>query len=382
MNTARISRTTWPYFHKILSYHGMKITPTYQDPGIWGGDQVKIEGFPEYNYLIDINACFSGRPSGLVRDRTHSIRFPFMVESSRRWEAPNQPINLETCFAQRVKHIESKFNTVNLLWSGGIDSTAMVVAWLKHADPATTIRILYSLDSVKENTSFFLHLTDVRRVDLIEIGGAYFYQNQLDGAEISGGAGDDLTASVDESFFSTHGWWTLQSSWKTFFWQKIPDQNFIDFCERWFALSGMEIETVLQARWWFYANKCTPPGMVRIVSDKNSKMISFFDHKLFDDYFFQNVDRLFHSASWKTYKQDLKDYIYSYHPDDDYRQHKCKENSGGYTIFANKAKLLKKQENIMELSDGTVVQTKNLPFLSEYEYRQKYQHTLDYLFYQ
>jgi hypothetical protein len=105
----------------------------------------------------------------------------------------------------------------------------------------------------------------------------------------------------------------------------------------------------------------------------------FFNHRLFENYFFQNIDRLFHSPSWKTYKQDFKNYIYSYHPDADYCQHKCKENSGGYSIFADKKSIDKKQENIMELSNGTIIRTDNLPFLSKFEYKQKYQNQLDYL---
>jgi len=385
MKIAKICRTTWPYFQKVLSYHSLKSINTHHDPDIWGGDQVKIQGFPEYNFLSDINSCFSDRPGGLIRDRTDSIKFPFMVESSEKWKVPTKPVDLETCFFMRVKDIESKFDTVNLLWSGGIDSTAMIVAWLKNADPTTKIRILYSLDSIKENTSFFLHLHDIvdtKHIDLIEIGGTFFYRNQLNGAEVSGGSGDDLTASVDESFFNIHGWWTLQSSWKTFFWKKNPNQDFIDFCEKWFAFSGMEINTVLQARWWFYFNKCAPPGPCRIVKNNTNGISSFFNHKLFGDFFSQNIDRLFRSSSWNTYKQDLKDYIYSYHADDEYRRYKCKENSGGYFIFANKSQLVNKQENIMELSDGTVIRTNHLPFLSEYEYRQQYQTQLDYLFYQ
>jgi hypothetical protein len=380
MKKPKILDTTWPYFQKVLGYHNLKISPTYHDPGIWGGDQVKIEGYPEYNFLLDINHCLSSRPSGQVRDRTNSIRFPFLIESSSTWTAPVGKMDLDTCFEMRVNDIETKFSTVNLCWSGGIDSTAMVVAWLKHAKKTTKIRILYSIDSIKENANFFLYLQTIKNLDLVEMGGKVFYQNNLDGIEVHGGAADDLTASIDESFFETHGWWTLQSPWKTFFWKKIPDQSFIDFCEKWFAFSGLEIKTVLQARWWFYFNKCKPSGRCNIIANDTDLRVSFYNHKLFDDYFSQNIDKLFYSSSWKSYKQSQKDYIHAYYPDDDYRQNKCKKNSGGYMIFSNKKQLIKKQEKIMELADGTSIQTNNLPFLSQHEYRGKYQDQLNYLF--
>lgn len=379
-HSPKIIKSTWPYFKKLLTYHGLDAITTYKNPSIWGGDQMKISGYNEYNFLLDINLCLSDRPSGLVRDRTNSIQFPFLTQTTGAWSIPDQNPDLETCFANRVKILESQHSVVNLLWSGGIDSTAMVAAWLKFGNGNTKIRILYSLDSVKENIEFFLHLRTVSHVELIEIGGSVFYNNNLDGIEISGGAGDDLTASVDDSFFKKVEWWGLQSCWKDFFWKKNHDQNFMDFCEKWFALSGRDITTVLQARWWFYINKMTPNATSRFVKTTHTMYDNFFNDPLFIAHFYHNIESLFASLSWKSYKQSFKNFIYDYYPDSDYRDNKCKENSGGATIFSNKSTLLKKAEEILCLSDGTSIRTENLPFLSQLEYRNKYGNQLDYLF--
>jgi hypothetical protein len=380
MTLPKILNATWPYFHKLLRYHNVKFEFTYSDPCTWGGDQIKVEGFKDYNFLADINLCLSTRPGGLLRDRTKTIKFPFLVHSSGHWVAPTKSVGLEDCFFHRVKNLESQYEVINLLWSGGIDSTAMVVAWLKYSGNNSKTRVLYTLDSIKENTEFFLHLQTILNIELVEIGGKVFYQNDLDGVEIHGGAGDDLTASIDESFFSTHQWWTLQSPWRDFFWKKNPNQNFINFCEKWFACSGRDIDTVLEARWWFYLNKMAPPGPSRIIKKTHKTVESFYDDPLFTTHFFYNIDSLFASTSWKSYKQSIKNFIYDYYPDADYRDNKCKENSGGYTIFRNKSDYLNQTENICTLSDGTLIKTDHLPFLSRIEYRQKYGDKFNYLF--
>lgn len=380
MNEPKISRTTWPYFQKFLSYHGMKFEPTYAHPSIWGGDQQKFPGYKDYNFLTDINLCFSDRPGGLVRDRTGTIRFPFLTQCADDWHIPNQNPELEQCFFSRVKDIESRHSTVNLLWSGGIDSTAMVVAWLRFTSGQTRVRIFYSIDSIKENVEFFLHLKTVNSIELIEIGGSVFYQNDLDGVEISGGSGDDLTASIDESFYQVHGWRGLHSSWKDFFWKNKPDLDFIDFCEKWFAESGQEITTVLQARWWFYLNKMTPAGTNRVAVKSHTMAETFYLDPMFLAHFYHRIESLIPSPFWTSYKISFKNFIFDYFPDQHYRDNKCKENSGGYTVFGSKARLLQRNEEILSLSDGTAVRTDNLPFLSQIEYRNKYGNTLDYLF--
>ena len=380
MNQPKILTTTWPYFQKLLQYHGLNFTPTYPNSSIWGGDLLKFSGFDDYNFLADINLCFSSRPGGIIRDCTNTVKFPFLTQSTGTWQIPVQVPDLETCFFNRVKNIEADNPIVNLLWSGGIDSTAMVVAWLKFANKDTKIRILYSIDSIKENSELFLHLYNLSDIELVEIGGNVFYKNTFDGVEIHGGAGDYLTASVDESFFKEHEWWGLNSPWQDLFWKKNPNQKFMDFCQKWFALSGKDINTVLEARWWFYLNKMNPASPSRIVTTTHVMSVSFFDYSLFKEYFYYNINSLFASTSWKSYKQCLKNFIYDYHADNNYRDNKCKENSGGATIFFMKKLLLTSKEEICTLSDGTSIKTKNMPFLSQYEYRQKYGHQLDYLF--
>lgn len=380
MNQPKIYKTRWPYFQKLLKIYKYDIQPTYHHPEHWGGNQQKIKGYQEYNYLLDINLCFSNRPSGDVLDRTQTIQMPFKMHPGRVWKNPSSHFSLEQCFEKCVQRFESKYSTVNLLWSGGIDSTAMLVAWLKHAKHSTNIRIMYTITSIKENPGFFIFLKQFKKLELIEMGGSVYANEKFDGCFIHAGAGDDITASVDESFFEDLGYQGLQSSWKNFFYNKTKDKKFIEFCEKYFAYSGLKIESLLEARWWFYAmNKYQGSNPLTLLS-KTNEIESFFYDENFENYFYFNINNLFASQSWQSYKKLFKDYTFNLFPEKYYRDNKCKENSGNWSVFLNKDQFVKKKEYIMALTDGTLVSTDNLPLFSEYEYRKKYNNSLDYLF--
>ena len=379
MSHPEICHTRWPYFQKLLKIYNYDFEPTYHYPEHWGGNQQKIKGFEEYNYLLDINSCFSNRPSTDMVDRTGTVQMPFKINSGRLWKKPSSHLSLEECFEKGVERIESKYSVVNLLWSGGIDSTAMVVAWLKHVKKAH-IRIMYTITSIKENPGLFLQLKQFTNIELVEIGGSVYSKEKFDGCFIHAGASDQITASVDESFFEKLGYQGLQSSWQNYFYNKIKDKKFIEFCEKYFAISGLKIQTLLEARWWFYAmNKYKGPVPLTLLS-KTNEIESFFDDENFENFFYFNTDKLFASTSWQSYKKFFKDYTFNFYPEKYYRDNKCKENSGNWSIFLDKDQFVKKKEYIMALTDGTLITTNNLPLFSEYEYRKKYNNTLDYLF--
>ena len=65
-----ILHTTPVYFKKILNYHNIDHTASRASIPY-------INGFTEYNYLIDINCIFSNNPSGDIIDLTQTITMPF-----------------------------------------------------------------------------------------------------------------------------------------------------------------------------------------------------------------------------------------------------------------------------------------------------------------
>lgn len=372
-------RTEPFYFKKLIQYHGLSIKAADKTK-----NQPMIEGFTDYNYLATINQCFSDFPLGDIIDRTKSTKMPFNFIVKRPWQIPelNTPIQLEDCFEERVKELLLLNQKLNLFWSGGIDSTSMIVGFLLNCPDTSKFRIVYSPESMKENPHFFLMLEAMDNIELFDYSGEVYLNQKLDGLIVTGDVSDEITASMDQSYFDKVGFKKLYSSWKEPFYEQVQDHNFIDFCEQWFNKSGMEINTLLKARWWFYiASKYQvyESKAAMLCHDDQPLSIGFYNTVKFEHYTAQNVDKLFAGNDYNTYKQFFKDYIYQFDKNKLYNKNKLKTGSWQILLYREKKRYLQKQD-IMLLSDGTRICTDNLPFLSEKEYRNKYNTSLDYLF--
>jgi len=376
MSESLLYQTQTGFFKPLLAYRGIDVSPV-------GEHQYKIPGFKEYNYLVDINSCFSTRPSGDIIDRTGQVVMPFNFHIDRPWTNKSLPMDLDECFRLRITQLTTSNQKLNLFWSGGIDSTAMVVGFLKHCTNLGQLRILYSSHSVKEHPGFFLDLCQIPAIEMIEFGGDVYMTQQFDGLFISADVADDITASLDQSFFDEVGYKGLHSSWKDLFYKKTNDLNFVNFCEQYFSTSQIPIDTVMQARWWFYV-VCKiqkyPPGHARVLNDQQPLAVGFFDTEEFETYTYYCMDKLIESDSYNSYKQFLKDYIYDYDRDSNYRTNKQKVGSAQLAWYASKYSALKSSNYIMLLRDGTRIRTKNLPLFSQIEFEKQYGGTLDYLF--
>jgi hypothetical protein len=362
------------YFKKLLRYH---------DINFYGDTQIKVAGFDQYNWLTDINKCFSTEPRGDIVDRTQTVKQPWKMYQDRPWIKPTMCLSLEQCFERRVADLTESKQRVNLFWSGGIDSTSMIVGFLNHCDNLSQIKILCSIASIKENPFFYLLLEKNKSIELIDLGGDVYIDQKFDGIFVSADGADDLTASLDLSFFQDVGYKGLHEPWRDLFFKKINSVEFVNFCESYFDLSGRNINTVLEARWWFYtACKIQKYSRDRagILQDNQPLVIGFFDCYDFEHYAFFNTDQIIPNKNYSSYKQFLKDYIYKFDRNQDYHIQKEKENSRQLSLYQDKKLILQSTQYLMILSDGTKIRTDNLPFLSELEYRKKYGNTLDYLF--
>ena len=373
MSLPIIYATQW-FFEKILKYHNIDY---------YGTTQFKVKNFNQYNWLIDINGCFSTKPSGDIVDRTSTIQQPWKMHLKRPWVVPIKQLTLEQCFEKRIDELTQQNQKINLLWSGGIDSTAMVVGFLNHCANLSQIRILYSTYSIKENPYFYLLLEKNQSIEMIEFSGDVYLNQNFDGIFVTADGADDITASLDDSFYQAIGYEKLNQSWKNLFFEKTNSVEFVNFCESYFQHSGRPIETVLEARWWFYTSckiQKFPSLQAGILQDHQPLAVGFFDCYDFEHFTFFNTNLIIPNKKYQSYKQFLKDYIYNFDHNKTYHENKQKENSNQLSLYRDKKMILQSTRYIMLLSDGTRIRTDNLPFLSEIEYRKKYGNTLDYLF--
>jgi hypothetical protein len=364
---------------KILAWKNVSIE--------WVSNIFKAQSFDQHNWLVDVNSIFSSAPAGILFDRTCSTTSPFKLKIHRPWKIPKSTNTLAEAMQQRVHNLLCSQKTINLFWSGGIDSTAMVAAFLQHASCRKQLRIFYTPFSCYEHAEFFDLLKKFDDLELVDLSGTAYMTQQFDGLFVTGDGGDELMASLDESFFLRHGRDLLDTAWKDFFYQTQANDQFIDFCQAYFSQSGREIHTVLQARWFFYAmckTRFQLSGKLDLFAHYDQfhpdQLLGFFDCDEYENYIYWNLDDIIPGTQYHNWKQPLKQYCFDFDGLDNYYRTKQKQGSGQTHMYAAKNKVLHDRRSIFLLSDGTRVTTPSLPLFSRREWETKYGNTLDYLF--
>jgi hypothetical protein len=269
------------------------------------------------------------------------------------------------------------------MWSGGIDSTTICNAFIEHLPQKDQLRVLYSPFSQYEHGQYLDFIHDVN-IETVDISGKVYMETMFDGLFFTGDGGDESYASIDQSFIDLHGFEVLDRPWKDFFWQQTEDQSFIDYCEEYFAGCGLEIQSVLEARWWFYINskyRCMLNNKLGFWLDYpnfcGDLVQGFFDFDQFDQYVSHRIKGMIQKKSYHTWKQDLKDYCYSIDRLSDWRENKSKINSSQLTFYSAKKRMLKNLHSIFLMYDGRRLSTPHMPLFSSQEFASIYGHTLD-----
>lgn len=368
------------YFSKILKWKNI--------PYEFVGNLYKVTGFNNYNRLIDTNSIFSTYPFGEIVDRTKTTNMPFKYKVLRDWKIPESCLSFEDLmFNQVMRHVCSN-KKINLCWSGGIDSTAMLVAFLKHAPELSQLRVIYSPFSIYENREFITMLQkDYPEIELLDISGTVYLDTQFDGIFINGHGGDEFVGSLDDSFYDKVGGDGLYKPWKDYF-QEQGKSDLIEFCENNFAKSGKSIETLIDARWWFYASNKSQVFQISdnifLTNQKNNKIedtIGFYDNYDFESYMYFNPHLIIEDRyDYRTHKKFMKKYIFDFDKNEDYFKNKSKSNSLQFAWYTYKKICMLDIRWVARLADSSIIKTPNLPFFSKKEFDSIYGNTLDYLF--
>lgn len=364
---------------RLLSWHG------YESNLV--SNLIKVQGFKNYNLMVDLNSVFSSAPQWHPVDRTGFVKHPWQQKITRPWQVPTKKLTLDQAVSKRVADIELLDQKINVYWSGGIDSTTVVTGFLKYLKNKSQLRILYTPWSTFEHPEYLKFLDQYPTIEKIDISGEVYMQQQFDGVFVTGDCGDESHASLDDGFFTKYGYSKLSSPWRDFFWEINPSDELINFCEQHFSSAARPIETVLEARWWFY-NTC------KLTSIHYSTLSRFFDYPNFDikrnigfyncdeyeSYIYWNTNDCLIGKEYHNWKQNLKNYCYEFDGFADWRDNKSKYNSIQLQIYQYKKMALDNHYWLGILEDGTRIFTPGLPILTQREFINQYGTTLEYLF--
>lgn len=351
------------------------------------GDLFLLHEHVSHALLIDINSVFSQNPKFEPVDRTGHTKSPYKIHVPRPWKTPTSQWTLDESLKQRVVHLSALGKQINVLWSGGIDSTTAVTAFLKHLPDLAQLRILYSPFSTYEHPDYVDFLKRFSQLELIDISGERYLHDQFDGIFVSGDSGDEMHASIDQSFFEQYGYDFLHTPWKDFFYKKFSNDQFIESCQQQFSMSNRPIETVLEARWWFYASckqrsilNLKLPWFFNYKKFDCNDLIGFFDCEEYENHVYWNINSVIDRAGYQTWKQPLKDYCCSFDNQQQWKVDKTKTHSSQFTSYLHKKLALNDQRWVALLADGTRIFTPSLPVFSRLEFEHSYKDMLHGLF--
>jgi len=344
-----------------------------------------IKGFNQYNNLLKLNSVFSSHPRFMLVDRTLSTKLPFNYYIPREWTAPTQQWSLDHAMEQRVYKLLEKSQKVNLLWSGGIDSTALVTAFIKHASNHAQIRILYSPWSTYEHPQYIDFLKNFNEIELVDISGDRYMNWDFDGIFVTGDGGDESLASMDESFIDIHGIEKLHSPWESFVYSKSNNSELVDFCQQHFKLANRPIETVLHARWWFYTickSRSILSSKSVMLFDRSkfniNELQGFYDCNEFENYTYWDLENAIIGSTYLSWKQPLKEYAYKFDSLETWYTTVKKHHSSQTIQYWNKKLALTDNRWIAIDTNGIRSSTPSLPVLTIKEFNE---HTdLDWAF--
>jgi hypothetical protein len=252
---------------------------------------------------------------------------------------------------QILRDSEKWGKDIYILYSGGIDSSATLVALLKHATPEQKQRIvvLLSHECIAENPRLFNeHIAGKLRT-----GSSFTFPEKLGGDNyFVSGEHSDMVMGSDKigKMITQYGVDSLHEKYNrdriaeffaedSFKGDREMAHFYLDIFERIVAKAPMPIVNNMEFLWWvnfaikwhacfYYMLLFTPARNAPNVTQEylDTRFISFFNTEEFQLWAMNNTDKRI-KDTWKSYKWVIKDYIYEYTKDAEYRDNKTKRGS-------------------------------------------------------
>jgi len=338
MGIYSISSSHNPFFSTLLSWYD--ITPGPEIPA-WGIGSEKYsyytcEGFEDQCrfYLLhqQMQEGLNSKKSTCwddISDRTGNIKFAYKWHISDPWRTPEF---YDKTFDDIVDEVAQEYARMdvehfNILYSGGIDSSLVVISFIKNIDK-NRFTICYTEKSILEYPELFEYLKkDGFKLHNLDINLTRL--SDLPGIIVTGESGDLIFGNLQEFHIDQN---MLFSPWKDILKKNGADDKQIDFVEKYYSIVPQYKERnrfidlksfhTLNAYWQGkFSHTLYYDDNLRL-----DKLYSFHKHKLFESWAFYN-NNSYVQDSWKTYKWPAKKYIFSFTKDLSYYENKTKEYS-------------------------------------------------------
>jgi hypothetical protein len=314
--------------------------------------------------------------SSWIIDRTECSKTPFRSNLIEEYKINNiaflnTNLTFEDICVSTANTFKDNLGKIYILWSGGLDSTVLIISMLKAEVEKEKIIIACNLDGLKENYKFYRKfiLPNFKVVSSEKLMQQASTVGITDGIILNGDPADALYG-IDLSLGLAKNYGTdfLKKSCSretivTYFISKGMKEKsancWYDFFMSSNSQSPREIKTVDDFSWWITFNhrwqSANEKLKLRLLDDSSYKTF-------FGNFNFQNWACYRNNSTVETYKNfklEIKKIIYDYTKDQDYFNNKIKLNSNSHAsgsnaysvILNNNQKLMSKEFNIYEFYD-------------------------------
>jgi hypothetical protein len=230
---------------------------------------------------------------------------------------------------------------IQILWSGGIDSTLALVSLFRKLEKSKEIsrlEVLLSRESIEEYPSFFADIIEPNLKFVLFKPPIYKY---LDANKIivTGEHGDQIFGSDKARHFvvTKQAFRPFEEILPVVIARKLGSAKSVDSIIEFLApqvkKSPVKIKTLFDYLWWMnFSLKWQHVSLRMIYATESANLrldeniIHFFSAKDFQNWSISNHERKIKS-SWKSYKYIAKECIFDFHEDENYLINKEKEQS-------------------------------------------------------
>lgn len=291
--------------------------------------------------------CVNPLISVMDRTTTHWPNFQYTNLFPMPALAEHAPDFIQTSIA-RIQELTSHDKQVNVLWSGGIDSTFVMTLMIElgiadrlFAENRLTIGL--NMDSIRENPVFYEKFIKQRYLSCVVQANNLLINPKPNEVIITGEMADNLVGSLTmkscvdyyNDFGTVHKNKQVAIDWMSRKLESNERGEFYEFIEQVCANSPVEIVTAHDLLWYLNFNFKWQAVNFRIVSHCASQSVG---NQLIDNlkHFFNTEDfqqwsmlegHHFQGNSWADYKMVMKKQIYQVTGDIDYFRNKTKHPS-------------------------------------------------------
>lgn len=323
---------------------------------VWLKENLALAGMTKFSYFYKI---YSG--GVMFLDRTGTIQTP--VRTTSLFPMPQlRPMKKtyeELCnerAQELLQRAESLGVTLYVFWSGGIDSTCVVVSLLKNATPVqkANIVVLLSEESMLENPNFYRdHIRGKLRIEpgimaaYLFLGGNHLIVNGEHNDQLFG---SDMVAKLIKKYGESamnkpYSRDTIFGLFDDMTGDSAMTNFHMDIFERLRGAAPMPITTNHDFLWWinfclkwqlvhfFIWGYAGPRNIARLNMDYlKTNYAPFYCTEEFQLWSMNNLDKRV-KDTWRSYKWVTKDLIYDYTKDADYRDNKLKVGSRFFLLL-------------------------------------------------